>query len=124
MGESRTRKKRETIVTISKVKERFEIHSIFFMFNLEFSKGAVPLWSRELEEQIEAIRREMEQVAIHQGITHPQVYQLSLQLDKLHNQWQKQQTKESREPAYCLHRQDLQVNEPKGSACYQTTRGA
>lgn len=52
-------------------------------------KGGFPLGSRKLEEKIEALRQEMEENAIHLGISHPHVHRLSRQLDQLHNQWQK-----------------------------------
>ena len=93
------------------------------MFNLEISKGGFPLWSRKLEEKIEEIRREMEQVAMNQGITHPEVYQLSLELDQLHNQWQKEYTKKKHETDYYLSSHTLHVKE-NTITLYQTHRGA
>lgn len=81
------------------------------------------MWSRKLEEKIEEIRREMEQVAMNQGITHPEVYQLSLQLDQLHNQWQKEYTKKKRETHYYLSGHTLHVKE-NTITLYQTHRGA
>ncbi len=47
---------------------------------------------RDLEEAIEALRRKMEMTALDLGIGHPSVYQLSLELDQLHNEWMKKST--------------------------------
>lgn len=82
------------------------------------------MWSRKLEEKIEAIRKEMEQVAMDQGITHPKVYQLSLQLDQLHNQWQKEHTKKKREKQYYLHQHSFRVKERSTVPLYEAGCGA
>lgn len=81
------------------------------------------MWSRKLEEKIEAIRKEMEQVAMDQGITHPQVYELSLQLDQLHNQWQREYMKKKCEKKYSLRQHAFQVKEKSTVSLYQTTQG-
>lgn len=80
------------------------------------------MWSRKLEEKIEAIRKEMEKVAMDQGITHPQVYELSLQLDQLHNQWQKEHMKKKREKKRSLRERAFQVKE-SNVPLYQTIQG-
>lgn len=80
------------------------------------------MWSRKLEEKIEAIRREMEKVAMEQGITHPQVYELSLQLDQLHNQWQREHMKKKDEKKHSLQERVFQVKESNLSL-YQTIQG-
>lgn len=59
-----------------------------------------------------------------QGIAHPQVYQLSLQLDQLHNQWQQEHCKQKQEKTYFVSHQTFQVKERSSNSMYQTTRGA
>lgn len=80
------------------------------------------MWSRKLEEKIEAIRKEMERVAMDQGITHPEVYQLSLQLDQLHNEWQKEYMKKKCEKKYSLKQRAFQVKEKSMVTLYQTAQ--
>ena len=80
------------------------------------------MWSRKLEEKIEAIRKEMEKVAMDQGITHPQVYELSLQLDQLHNQWQKEHMKKKRGKKHSLRNRAFQVKE-SSLPLHQTIQG-
>lgn len=45
------------------------------------------MWQRKLEEKIEAARKKMEDTALALGMGHPKVYQLSVELDRLHNEW-------------------------------------
>jgi chromosome segregation ATPase len=47
-------------------------------------------WLRSLEEKIEVLRKKMEETAMQLGISHPKVYQLSRELDHLHNQWERE----------------------------------
>lgn len=42
---------------------------------------------KRLEQEIEQVRMKMEQSATEKGITHPEVYKLSKELDRLHNLW-------------------------------------
>lgn len=55
------------------------------------------MWKRTLEEEIEAVRKKMEDTAQHLGLGHPKVYQLSVELDRLHNEWQKQHSMQKKE---------------------------
>jgi hypothetical protein len=52
----------------------------------------------DLEERIESLRVKMVESALLLGIGHPAVYELSVELDNLHNEWQKnwQQSKQDR----------------------------
>jgi hypothetical protein len=52
----------------------------------------------DLEERIETLRAKMVESALLLGIGHPAVYELSVELDNLHNEWQKnwQQSKHDR----------------------------
>lgn len=43
----------------------------------------------ELEKRMEELRKKMVELALKLGIGHPDVYELSVELDKLHNEWQK-----------------------------------
>ncbi|MBA4602298.1 Spo0E family sporulation regulatory protein-aspartic acid phosphatase [Thermoactinomyces mirandus] len=43
-----------------------------------------------LKERLETVRRRMEEAADCLGLNHPTVYQLSLELDQLHNMWEKE----------------------------------
>jgi hypothetical protein len=43
----------------------------------------------DLEVRIEKLREKMIESALRLGIGHPCVYELSVELDKLHNEWQK-----------------------------------
>lgn len=45
---------------------------------------------RVLEQRIELARKKMEDNAMILGLGHPKVYQLSQELDRLHNQWEKE----------------------------------
>ena len=54
------------------------------------------LWKEKLEKRIEVVRKQMEEAALLFGIDHPTVYQLSIELDELHNEWQRQ-AKEQKE---------------------------
>ncbi|MBA4542079.1 aspartyl-phosphate phosphatase Spo0E family protein [Thermoactinomyces daqus] len=47
-------------------------------------------WFRSLEDKIEAVRKRMGETALRLGISHPKVYQLSRELDLLHNQWEQE----------------------------------
>jgi hypothetical protein len=61
-------------------------------------------WFRSLEEKIEAVRKRMEETALRLGIGHPKVYQLSRELDLLHNQWEQEnaKSKENKNNVYPL----------------------
>ncbi|MGA8941357.1 MAG: Spo0E family sporulation regulatory protein-aspartic acid phosphatase [Thermoactinomyces sp.] len=43
-----------------------------------------------LMEELEKVRKRMQEAADCLGLNHPKVYQLSLELDKLHNMWEKE----------------------------------
>lgn len=43
-----------------------------------------------LQEELEKVRKRMVEAADCLGLNHPMVYQLSLELDKLHNKWEKE----------------------------------
>ncbi len=43
-----------------------------------------------LKEELEKVRKRMEEAADCLGLSHPTVYQLSLELDELHNMWEKE----------------------------------
>lgn len=45
---------------------------------------------------MEVLRRKMEVTALDLGLGHPNVYELSQELDELHNQWQKECADESK----------------------------
>lgn len=62
------------------------------------------MWKRKLEEQIEATRKKMEDTAKVLGIGHPKVYQLSVELDQLHNEWLQLENKEPK--YYSLNTQE------------------
>lgn len=61
------------------------------------------MWLRTLEERMEAVRKKMENTAMVLGIGHPKVYQLSRELDQLHNQWEQEKAKSKQEKVYHLH---------------------
>lgn len=65
----------------------------------------------DLEERIEKLRVKMVESALLLGIGHPAVYELSVELDNLHNEWQRnwQQTKQDRN--YIRTRPKHQVKE-------------
>jgi fructosamine-3-kinase len=48
------------------------------------------LWQRILEQRIEMVRKKMEDTAVVLGLGHPKVYYLGQELDRLHNQWEKE----------------------------------
>lgn len=62
---------------------------------------------RVLEQRIEVARRKMEDNAMVLGLGHPKVYQLSQELDRLHNQWEKEYGFEQR------HLHERYMYEPK-----------
>ncbi len=43
----------------------------------------------DIEEQMEKLRAKMVESALKLGIGHPYVYELSVELDKVHNEWLK-----------------------------------
>lgn len=43
-----------------------------------------------LKEKLENARRRMEEAANHLGLNHPAVYELSRELDELHNLWEQE----------------------------------
>ena len=53
-----------------------------------------------LNEKIEAIRRRLESRAMDIGLDHPEVYQLSCELDQLHNLWERERVQERRNICY------------------------
>lgn len=65
----------------------------------------------DLEERIENVRIKMVESALLLGIGHPVVYELSVELDKLHNEWQKNWQKTKYERNYVLARQKQQIKE-------------
>lgn len=46
-------------------------------------------WIHTLKDKMESTRRKMVETAMTFGLNHPKVYELSLELDSLHNQWEK-----------------------------------
>ncbi|MBD1370900.1 aspartyl-phosphate phosphatase Spo0E family protein [Hazenella sp. IB182357] len=64
----------------------------------------------DLEEQIEGLRMEMEDTAMRLGLGHPKVYQLSLELDRLHNLWEKE--KQGQVCLYAFGTHDSKIKEP------------
>jgi hypothetical protein len=66
---------------------------------------------RALEEKMEAIRKEMEDVARMWGLGHPEVYELSQELDVLHNLWEKECAKKKAEKIYHIHPNASKVRE-------------
>lgn len=69
---------------------------------------------RVLEQRIEVARKKMEDSAIVLGLGHPKVYQLSQELDRLHNQWEKEYGFEHKqtEQFYRYESKPIHVNEP------------
>lgn len=51
--------------------------------------GNVVVWIHTLKEKMESTRKKMEEAAMTFGLNHPKVYELSLELDYLHNQWER-----------------------------------
>ncbi|WP_241154349.1 aspartyl-phosphate phosphatase Spo0E family protein [Staphylospora marina] len=71
------------------------------------------VWKRTLEHRMEMVRRQMEETAGQLGIGHPAVYRLSLELDRLHNEWEQWAARERnrRESRYCCAHGGCQVRE-------------
>lgn len=74
------------------------------------------MWQQTLEEQMETVRRKMEEMALTLGLNHPKVYQLSQELDQLHNQWELERRNERR---YRLHLHTSQTNEHTDEKIYR-----
>ncbi|MFC7439710.1 Spo0E family sporulation regulatory protein-aspartic acid phosphatase [Laceyella putida] len=53
-----------------------------------------------LAERMECVRRRMEKAALDLGLGHPQVYQLSQEMDRLHNMWEQACSGRKRENVY------------------------
>lgn len=70
---------------------------------------------RVLEQRIELARKKMEDSAMILGLGHPKVYQLSQELDRLHNQWEKEYGFEHRqsEQSYRYEGNLIHVNEAR-----------
>lgn len=68
---------------------------------------------RILEQRIELARKKMEDSAMILGLGHPKVYQISQELDRLHNQWEKEYGFEHRqsEQRYRYEANLMNVNE-------------
>jgi hypothetical protein len=66
---------------------------------------------RALEEKMEAIRKEMEEAAKMWGLGHPEVYELSQELDALHNLWEKECVKKKVEKIYHIRPNASKVRE-------------
>ncbi|MBA4493745.1 aspartyl-phosphate phosphatase Spo0E family protein [Paenactinomyces guangxiensis] len=64
-----------------------------------------------LKEKMEAVRRKMEEAAKVLGLGHPKVYQLSRELDQLHNQWEKECARRKSEKIYRIHPHASQTKE-------------
>jgi uncharacterized sporulation protein YeaH/YhbH (DUF444 family) len=66
-----------------------------------------------MEERMEALRKKMEEAAQVWGLGHPKVYQLSRELDRLHNQWEREWGKKRKEndKIYRLHSRISNVKE-------------
>jgi hypothetical protein len=73
-------------------------------------KEGLKVGAWKLEERIEQLRIEMVESALLLGIGHPAVYELSVELDKLHNEWQRnwQQSKQDRTYICTLPKQQIQ----------------
>lgn len=67
------------------------------------------MWKRKLEEKIEATRKKMEDTAKVLGIGHPKVYQLSVELDELHNEWHQRHNRNS--SFYTYHKSIVHAKE-------------
>jgi hypothetical protein len=65
----------------------------------------------DLEERIEKLRIKMVESALLLGIGHPAVYKLSVELDNLHNEWQKNWQQSKQERNYMRARPKHQVTE-------------
>ena len=62
-----------------------------------------------LKEKIENARRRMEEAASHLGLNHPEVYELSRELDELHNLWEQETFLNRREgEIFCPLRSPIQ----------------
>lgn len=69
-----------------------------------------------LAERMESVRRRMEKAALDLGLGHPQVYQLSQELDDLHNMWEQVCSVRRRENVYHIRSNMVpakEVNEHK-----------
>lgn len=69
-----------------------------------------------LEEEMERLRRMMQQQAVELGLNHPDVIRISQQLDELHNQWNRWQnpSAQSQAPhqaAYIIKRYTSRIKE-------------
>lgn len=67
--------------------------------------------TRAIEEKMEAVRKKMEKTAMVLGLDHPKVYQLSRELDQLHNQWEIECAKEKSDNIYRIHPHTSQTRE-------------
>lgn len=69
-----------------------------------------------LEEEMERLRRMMQQQGDELGLNHPVVIRISQQLDELHNQWNRWQNPSARSPvqnqaAYIIRRYTSRIRE-------------
>ncbi|KPC69323.1 MULTISPECIES: aspartyl-phosphate phosphatase Spo0E family protein [Laceyella] len=64
-----------------------------------------------LAERMECVRKRMEKAALDLGLGHPQVYQLSQELDHLHNMWEKSCSGRKRENVYHIRSSMVQSKE-------------
>ncbi|MDQ0416572.1 hypothetical protein J2Z48_000739 [Croceifilum oryzae] len=73
---------------------------------------------RKLEEKIEVVRLQMEETAKIMGIGHPIVYQLSVELDQLHNEWHRM-CGGKRKNIYKIRKNHIHVKECSAIEMYQ-----
>lgn len=76
------------------------------------------MWKRKLEEKIEVVRKKMEDTAKVMGMGHPVVYQLSVELDRLHNEWHRI-CGDKRENIYQIRKNNIHVKECPAIEVYQ-----
>jgi Spo0E like sporulation regulatory protein len=72
---------------------------------------------RTMEEKMEALRKKMEEAALLWGLGHPKVYQLSRELDWLHNQWEREWGKKRQENDKIYHLQSLILHVKETEPC-------
>ncbi|WP_244527585.1 aspartyl-phosphate phosphatase Spo0E family protein [Lihuaxuella thermophila] len=77
------------------------------------------MWTRTLEERMEAVRKKMEDTAMILGLGHPKVYQLSRELDHLHNQWERECAKKKGDKIYRIHCNASKVKERESIQIYK-----
>lgn len=77
------------------------------------------MWLRKIEEEIEVVRKKMEESANLLGLGHPEVYQISLVLDELHNLWEKEHQKQKAEKIYHIRVHSPRIKETAYCSLYK-----